>query len=352
MRIKCLRSDGFSDNSGATNRRDLQLTKDINAIIDTQQVFFENGLMYQLIMDHTRDLVGVTDVNFNLVYASPSHETLLGYTPDEMMHISGLDIMHPDYREIAKSMHRDLVSKNLSLDGLFCFRCRNGRWVTLETRSKSLIKEGEIVGVVTVGRDVTERLRLEQESKEYQERLEFLAFHDSLTRLPNRTLFFDRTSQAIKDAQRNGHCIAIMFVDCDGFKNVNDTYGHYVGDGVITELGRRISTSIRNNDTVARLSGDEFTVLLPDLTNQHDVVGVANRIMQSTNRPLNVMGNELKLTVSIGVAIYPVDGVDSEALIQHADKALYNAKKRGKNAYIFYCSYAPNSTDLARLENS
>lgn len=322
----------------AINWRHLQLARDINSIIDTQRVPYGNEEMYQLILDNTSDVIIVVDVNFNFVYVSPSHETLLGYTPNEMMHTSWLGILHPDDREISISMHRELVCNNLTLDGLFRFQCKNGRWVTLETRAKSLVKEGEIVGVVTIGRDVTERLRLEQGLREYQERLEFLAFHDPLTRLPNRTLFFDRTYQAIKDATRNGHCIAIMFLDCDGFKNINDTYGHYVGDEVITALGRRISISIRNNDTVARLSGDEFTVLLPDITGQHDVVEVVNRIMQSTNRPWNVMGNEFNLTVSIGVAIYPVNGGDPDALMQHADKALYNAKKHGKNTYMFYCS--------------
>ncbi|QSO47210.1 diguanylate cyclase domain-containing protein [Alicyclobacillus mengziensis] len=302
---------------------------------DTQQAILRDEEIYRLIMEHSRDLIRVIDTNFNYIYVSPSHETLLGYTPDEMIHTSGLDILHPDDKEVAISMHRQLVSNNISLDGLFHFQCKNGKWVTLETRGKTLIRDGEIVGVVTIGRDVTEKERLEKDLSEYQKRLEFLAFHDSLTRLPNRTLFFERSDQAIKDAKRNGYCMAILFLDCDDFKNVNDAFGHYVGDEVMTELGRRISISVRNNDTVARLSGDEFTVLLPYIKAQLDVEEVVNRILESMNRPWRVMGNELTLTVSIGAAIYPVDGVDTEALIQHADSAVYRAKKHGKNTYMF-----------------
>lgn len=305
---------------------------------EKQHKFFENEEIYRLIMEHSRDLIRVIDVQFNYVYVSPSHESLLGYTPDEMTHTSGLAILHPDDREIAISMHRELVSQDTALDGLFRFQCKNGQWVTLETRGKSLVRDGEVVGVVTIGRDVTQRLRLESELREYQKQLEFLAFHDPLTRLPNRTLFFERTSQAIKDAKRNWDSLAILFLDCDNFKNVNDTYGHYVGDEAIKELGRRIAISVRENDTVARLSGDEFTVLLSNIHTQADVIEVVNRIMQSTSGPWSVLGNELNLTVSIGVAMYPVDGEDTETLVQHADRALYNAKKQGKNTHILYTS--------------
>lgn len=312
-----------------------QTAKDMTQIKDVEHVLFENEEIYRLIMEHTRDLIRVIDVNFNFVYVSPSHETILGYTPDEMMHTSGLNILHPDDREIAVSMHRELISKSIVLDGLFHFQCKDGQWITLETRGKSLIKDGEIVGVVTIGRDVTERLRLEHEIREYQDKLEFFAFHDPLTKLPNRTLFFDRTNQAIKDAERCGHGIAIMFADCDNFKRINDTYGHYVGDEAITELGRRISISIRNNDSVARLSGDEFTVLLPHVNTQQDVVEVANRIIQSTAQLWTVMGNEFNLTVSLGVVTYPSDGVDTQTLMKHADEALYNAKRQGKNTAMY-----------------
>ena len=177
---------------------------------------------------------------------------------------------------------------------------------------------------------------MEQELKEYQEQLEFLAFHDPLTRLPNRTLFWDRASQAITDAKHNGHGIAILFLDCDRFKNVNDTYGHDIGDEVIKELGRRVSISIGESDTVAHLGGDEFTVLLPHTNTQQDVVEVATRILQSTRSSWKIGGYVFTLTVSIGAAIYPSDGMDARTLVKRADAALYDAKQKGKNTCVFY----------------
>lgn len=313
------------------------MTKDISEVPEEQYRIFENEEIYRLIMEHTRDVIRVIDVDLNFVYVSPSHEMLLGYTSDEITHRSVLEILHPDDRDIAISMHQELISQNTSLDGLFRFKCKNGQWIYLETRGKSLVKDGKIVGVVTVGRDVTERLRLEQELRENQEQLEFLAFHDSLTKLPNRTLFFDRTAQAVEDAKLNGHAMAIMFIDCDDFKSINDTYGHDVGDEVIKEMGRRISSSVHKNDTVARLSGDEFTVLLSHINTETDVVEVASRIIQSTYPLWDISGNELHLTVSIGVAMNSSE-VNTQTLMKHADEALYDAKEKGKNTFIVYRS--------------
>ncbi len=314
--------------------------EDTSPVNKGQAELFGDGEIYRLIVEHTRDLIRVIDVNFNFLYVSPSHEPLLGYTADELMHTSGLNILHPDDRELAVSMQREMVSKDISMDGLFRFRCKNGQWVTLETRGKSLVKDGKIVGVVTIGRDVTERLRMEQELRAYQEQLRFLAFHDSLTGLPNRALFFDRTTQAMEDAKRNGHGISTMFIDCDDFKQFNDAYGHDVGDEVVKELGWRLSNSIRRSDTVARLGGDEFIVLLPYLTSQDDVHEVVQRILQATRTMWKIKGYELQLTVSIGIATFPTDGMDARTLIRHADKALYDAKQQGKNTYMFYDALA------------
>jgi diguanylate cyclase (GGDEF)-like protein len=257
---------------------------------------------------------------------------------EELMHTSGLNILHPDDREIAVSMHRAMVSENITMDGLFRFQCKNGRWITLETRGKSLVKSGKIVGVVTVGRDVTERVRMEQELKEYQDQLKFLAFHDPLTGLPNRTLFFDQTTQALEDATRDQWRLAMVFIDCDDFKRINDVYGHEAGDEVVKEVGQRILVSIRSNDTVARVGGDEFTVLLPHIQSQEDVVEVVHRVLQSTSSGWEKNGYEFGLTVSIGVAVFPSDGMDARTLMRHADEALYDAKQHGKNTYMFYGS--------------
>lgn len=299
---------------------------------------FDNEEIYRLIIENSRDLIRVIDTDFNFVYVSPSHETLLGYTVDEMMHTASLNILHPDDKEVALSMHRQMVSKITSMDGLFRFQCKNGQWITLETRGKSLVKEGKIVGVVTIGRDVTRRLHMEQEVQQYQEQLRFLAFHDPLTKLPNRLLFFEETDLAIQDAVHSGQDLALLFIDCDNFKSINDAYGHGLGDDVVKELGRRLSNSVLNHDSVARMGGDEFTVLLRYIDSPKEVVEAVHRILRGTQALWEINGHSLELTVSIGIAMYPSDGRDTRTLIRNADEALYHAKNRGKNTYVFYDS--------------
>ncbi len=301
-----------------------------------QEVILNNEDLYRLIIENSRDLIRVIDVHFNFVYVSPSHQTLLGYSVEELTSTSGLNLLHPDDREVALALHREMVSNNVSRDGLFRFQCKDGRWITLETRGKSLVQDGKIVGVVTVGRDVTERRRMEQELRVYQAQLQFLAYHDSLTGLPNRSLFLDCTSQALDQARLGRHSLAVVFIDSDDFKKINDVYGHEIGDEVIKELGRRLSQSLRSGDVVARMGGDEFIVLLPTIRAQQDLIPVLSRISQATREGWTIHGQEIGLTVSFGIAIYPADGNDTRTLIRHADEALYKAKQQGKDRFVFY----------------
>lgn len=299
------------------------------AILDSED-------LHRLIIEHTRDVIRVLDTDFNFVYLSPSHEEVLGYSMDELLRTSVLSILHPDDRELAVAMHREMISKNISRDGLWRFKRKDGNWITLETRGKSLVKDGKIVGIVTIGRDVTERLQMEKELLEYQERLRFLAFHDSLTGLPNRALFDEQASQAIDTARHDGHQAALLFIDCDDFKTVNDALGHGGGDEAIKELGRRLSSAVRHQGSVARVGGDEFTILLPVIHSRHEADIVVGQVLQLTQGDWDINGEKLALTVSIGVAIYPTDGADVRSLIRHADQALYDAKKQGKNQSVFF----------------
>lgn len=292
---------------------------------------FDNQEIYELIMEHTRDLIRVIDVDFNFVYVSPSHETVLGYSVDEMVHSSGLNILHPDDKDRAIAMHRHMISQDVTMDGLFRFQRKTGEWITLETRGRSLVKDGQIIGVVTVGRDVTERLRMEQQVKDYQEQLKFMAFHDPLTGLPNRALFFETASQVVAEANQHGDQVAVLFVDCDDLKQINDAYGHDVGDNAIRELGKSLAMVVGDQGIVARVGGDEFTVLLPHLGAAQDVLAIVDRLSRSTH----AVRDAKLVTVSIGVAVYPSDGIDVDTLVQKADRALYAAKRQGKNRCVF-----------------
>ncbi len=168
------------------------------------------------------------------------------------------------------------------------------------------------------------------------ERLHYLANYDGLTGLPNRRLFLDRLNVYLSHARRDRHMLAVMFVDLDRFKQVNDTHGHRVGDGLLVAVSERLKSCLREGDTFARLGGDEFTALLPVLAHPDDAINVAMKILDCCTRPVNVEGHELRFTASIGIAIYPDDGDDADRLLHHADIAMYRTKATGRNGYSLY----------------
>ncbi len=198
------------------------------------------------------------------------------------------------------------------------------------TTSPLLNTEGKIIGNSVIARDVTERRNMEETIKHQ-------AHHDTLTNLPNRQLFMDLLSLELAQARRNGKKLALLFLDLNGFKQINDTLGHSCGDRLLQEVSRRLTNSIRESDTVARLGGDEFTVLMPDLGHADDVGTVLEKILGVFETPFTLGdGVVVSTTASIGVCMYPDDGACSEDLIKRADIAMYNAKGSGKNSYQFY----------------
>lgn len=182
--------------------------------------------------------------------------------------------------------------------------------------------------------DMTERKRNE-------ERILYLALYDSLTALPNRLLLEERLQQALKERQRRGGLLALLFVDLDNFKTINDTLGHDVGDGLLQALAKRLHLAVRKSDTVARLGGDEFIVLLPEVTGRAAVAQVAAKLLQSLEPVFEVLGHHIEISCSIGIAIAPEDGLTDIQLKQQADKAMYVAKGRGKHQFAF-CPQDPN----------
>ena len=189
--------------------------------------------------------------------------------------------------------------------------------------------DGTITHHLAICEDITVR-------KVYEERLFNQANFDSLTRLPNRVLAFDRLTQALARAHRNERIVAVIFVDLDHFKNVNDTLGHAAGDRLLIEAAKRLCGATREDDTVARLSGDEFLVILPDLATVYDSKVVAHKILNAFSGPFTLEGRELFFTVSIGLSTYPDDSDNPHTLLQHADAAMYRAKASGRNTYRYF----------------
>lgn len=198
-------------------------------------------------------------------------------------------------------------------------------------------REDEIGELARNFQSMASRLNARVDELEFsQEQLGSLAYYDQLTGLPNRLLFLDRLKQAILKAQRNRSRFAVMFIDLDKFKEVNDSYGHAAGDDVLKIAASRMQQCIRHADTIARLAGDEFTILIEEIASPSDVTRVAQKIIAFFEQPFLAGGHELYLTCSLGISLYPNDGLQAEELLDFADAAMYQAKALGRNAYRFY----------------
>ncbi|MBV6748883.1 EAL domain-containing protein [Pseudomonas chlororaphis] len=192
------------------------------------------------------------------------------------------------------------------------------------------------------------RLRAAEDKVAYAERVEYLAYHDGLTALPNRSLFSKLLSQNISEARRYHRQLAVLFLDLDRFKHINDTLGHHAGDQLLQEVASRLTACLRASDTVARLGGDEFVVLLPELSEAKYVANTAQKILSAIAKPFNLQGQEFRVTASVGISLYAQDGLDEQTLTKHADIAMYQAKQQGKNNFQFY-SEKLNAESLERL---
>jgi diguanylate cyclase (GGDEF)-like protein/PAS domain S-box-containing protein len=205
---------------------------------------------------------------------------------------------------------------------------RTGRHIVAEVNERPIILEGRNV-ILSVARDITERKRAEQQ-------LAYMATHDALTGLPNRVLFNDRLTLALAQAQRHQQKLAVMLLDLDRFKDINDTLGHSVGDQLLRIVSKRLKNLLRKSDTLGRMGGDEFLFLVPGITRLENATEVARKILESFQEPFVVEDHELRTTASIGVTVYPDDGADADTLLKNADIAMYNAKQKGRNNYQRY----------------
>jgi diguanylate cyclase (GGDEF)-like protein/PAS domain S-box-containing protein len=276
-----------------------------------------------------------------LHYANDAAARIGGYTREEMQGLSLFDLVHPDYRAqvLARGKAR-LEGEPVPSRNEFPVVTKDGqtRWLDV---SAGLIESGGRTAILATALDVTERKQAEQQIRE-------LAYHDALTGLPNRVLFGDRLSVAVAQAHRLGQKVALLFLDLDRFKLINDSLGHGVGDVLLKAVAGRLRASVREGDTVARLGGDEFTLLLPGLTRPHDVLRIAEKILAAVRAPFELGEREVYVTASMGVSVYPDDGLEPEFLVRNADAAMYRAKEQGRDNCQLYAR-SMNASALQRL---
>jgi diguanylate cyclase (GGDEF)-like protein/PAS domain S-box-containing protein len=279
---------------------------------------------YRGILETTTEWIWEIDVTGRHTYSNPAVRKILGYEAEEVVGRNRLEFIHPDDREDAAVTLSDYFLRRRTGWNGWTLRWphKNGtdRW--LESNAVPIFDaERNLVGYRGADRDITERKELEQE-------LARRALYDSLTELPNRVLFHDRLEHVLAGALREGRSIAVLMIDLDGFKAINDTFGHAIGDQLLVQASRRIQGCLRPADTAARLGGDEFAVLL-DGASPSDSVLVAQRILQSLRNPIRLDDKELFVDASIGIAESPHGSVQAEAILRDADAAMYAAKNAG-----------------------
>lgn len=281
-------------------------------------------------LEQTAELVTITDRHGNVEYVNPSFERVTGFRREEILGRKPNVLRSGEHDTAFYKTLWETILAGRPFDAVFTNRRKDGSLYYEEKVITPLVDgTGRITHFVSTGRDITERI-------ENQRRLDRLAYYDSLTGLANRTLMRDRLEHAIAQAARGQSRLALLFLDLDRFKDVNDSLGHGVGDGLLRNVAARIAGAVRKGDTVARLGGDEFTVVLEDVNGERDVARVAEKILAALAEPLQVEGHPLHASASIGVALYPGDATDVQGLLRAADIAMYRAKGAGGNGYRFY----------------
>ena len=297
------------------------------------------------VLEHIADGVMVVDAHGNIVTVNPAFTYITGFAMEEVVGKPwSVTRSSPGDQELYWNMWRQLNDTGFWRGELWSKRKDGEAWLQWLTVSTVRGDDGKVTHYVGVFSDIT---RL----KESQEKLDYLAHHDPLTSLPNRLLFQDRLLHAIGRAAREGQQLAVMFIDLDRFKNVNDTLGHHVGDELLKQVAGALGQRLRDGDTLARLGGDEFIVLLEHVDGGFGARQVAAKMMALFEQPFMVAGHELFVTGSIGISLFPADGQDANLLVRNADVAMYQAKSRGRNGYQFYSpDMAGEGVERLRME--
>lgn len=270
------------------------------------------------VLDLVPDAVCVVDAEGYFVFVSASFEHILGYTPDEVIGLQVFDLVHPDDRAVTLEKAGQLMKGEPQRHFRNRYLHKDGHSVDMQWSARWHPEHGVRIAV---GREITELRRAERE-------LEYLASHDTLTGLPNRRQLQRELRHALAHAKRTGEHLAVLYLDLDGFKAANDLGGHEAGDRLLCEVAARLKQTVRADDLVARVGGDEFVVLLPGCRNSGIAQNVAEALRKRLRLAYTLPGGVIQLDASVGIACFPADGSSADDLVAYADRAMYAAKRR------------------------
>ncbi|HLP98692.1 MAG TPA: bacteriohemerythrin [Sideroxyarcus sp.] len=297
-------------------------------------LLMEGEKRFRTMFEHTALPIVRNALNGEFIEVNDAWCNMFGYGREEVLsqHLTWQQISHPDDVESSLVLVKKLLAQEIEdfrMEKRYIRKDGKVLWGVLQV---SLVRDehGAPEYFISAIQDITERKQVEQQ-------ISFMAYHDKLTGLPNRALFFDRLSQAMSQARRNGKHVALLYLDLDGFKPINDEFGHEAGDAVLRMVAQRLLACVRGVDTVARLGGDEFAVILGGLENPAEVENIAGKILQAFAQDMTLPdGTECNIGVSIGISLFPDDSNEMDRLLASADTAMYDSKHSGKNTYTFF----------------
>ena len=310
----------------------LALTHDISERKAVENAMREQEERFRQLADNIEEVVWLTDLAMeNILYISPAYQTIWGQSCDPLYVKPSIwleTILPEDLQIVMKAISKGRVSGEFDIE--FRIVRPDGSMRHIHQQAFPIQNEtGEIYRIAGTAQDITER-------KEQEAHIEYLAYHDSLTALPNRLLTMNRLQHAITHAIRHVELLAVLFLDLDRFKTINDSLGHQAGDLLLQQVGSRLLGVLRDEDTIGRVGGDEFLILLPSLSTADDAAHVASKLLDVLSAPYSVLGRQLHINASIGISLCPRDAENAETLVKYADSALYLSKDQGRGIFRFF----------------
>jgi diguanylate cyclase (GGDEF)-like protein/PAS domain S-box-containing protein len=306
----------------------MTLLRDMTEKREMERALHQSETQYRLITENMSDLVCILERDGIVRYASPSHQTVLGYAPSFYEGKNTLDFIHPSDVGPMRQQLWTMTASSEPLTLEFRHLHQDGRWIWLETKIQAIYDDmGQLLHYLTVTREIMKRKVLEKQ-------LKHLAYHDTLTELPNRRYFLAYLEETLAQFAEGDESLAILSLDIDCFKQINDTLGHDIGDELLRQFSTRLTEVLRKQDLVARFGGDEFSVLIR-YTKADAPERVAEKLVAALQRPWQVENHSFVTTSSVGVAPYQA-GMSTKLLLKQADLALYQAKANGRNQYVIF----------------